>query len=54
MITFEDASKLQMRKFLQEEWNAKRLFYTVKEGQMTSGNKIELKQSKKRSRATCI
>ena len=36
-----------MKEFLQEERNAMRLFYTVKEEQMTSNNKIDLKQSKK-------
>ena len=47
MIAFEDASKLQMHKFLEEERNAMRLFYTVKEGQMASNNKIEIKQREK-------
>ena len=39
MIAFENASKLQMHKFLEEERNAMRLFYTV--------NKIEIKQREK-------
>ena len=47
MIAFEDASKLQMHKVLEEERNAMRLFYTDKEGQISSNNKIEIKQREK-------
>ena len=54
MIAFEDASKLQMHSFLEEEWNAMRLFYTVKEGQMTSNNKIEIQQREKEVEQTVV
>ena len=47
MIAFEDASKLQMHKFLEEERNAMRLFYTDKEEQINSNYKIEIKQRDK-------
>ena len=54
MIAFEDASKLQMHTFLEEERNAMRLFYTVKEGQMTSNNKIEIQQREKEVEQTVV
>ena len=47
MIAFEDASKLQMHKFLEEERKAMRLLYTDKEGQINSNYKIEIKQRDK-------
>ena len=54
MIAFEDASKLQMHTFLEKERNAMRLFYTVKEGQMTSNNKIEIQQREKEVEQTVV
>ena len=54
MIAFEDASKLQMHTFLEEERNAMRLFHTVKEGQMTGNNKIEIQQREKEVEQTVV